>query len=260
MVQAAQLSGKGIGLMEMTSIGITVPAGFTVSIQTCEEYYKLGRKLPAGLEKEVRDAILKLEKWKVTHDDMELAWKELEAAWRLNPSDIRTATGLVVLCRYRQAPRADMEHWFQLGLQTGMDGSDLCLQKSIFLSPDWGGPVEEQLAFGRECTAHPEYGHEAGTIITRAHAGNAIDLGIHKEYFIRPEVWKDMSQGYEAYFRQNPDMINMRLRYAQRAWQTEHWEILGHQLKQLNLSILDLERIGGAEVLEQMFADARAHG
>jgi pyruvate,orthophosphate dikinase len=56
------LGGKGIGLMEMTSIGITVPAGFTVSIQTCEEYYKLGRKLPGTLEKEVREAVLKLEK------------------------------------------------------------------------------------------------------------------------------------------------------------------------------------------------------
>ena len=41
------LGGKGIGLMEMTSIGINVPAGFTVSIQTCAEYYKLGKKLPA---------------------------------------------------------------------------------------------------------------------------------------------------------------------------------------------------------------------
>jgi len=56
------LGGKGIGLMEMTSIGITVPAGFTISIQTCEEYYKLGRKLPSSLEKEVREAVLKLEK------------------------------------------------------------------------------------------------------------------------------------------------------------------------------------------------------
>src|SRR6185436_6710501 len=56
------LGGKGIGLMEMTSIGTPVPAGFTVTIQTCEEYYKLGRKLPAGLEKEVRDAVVKLEK------------------------------------------------------------------------------------------------------------------------------------------------------------------------------------------------------
>ena len=38
------LGGKGIGLMEMTSIGIPVPAGFTLTIQTCEEYYKIGKK------------------------------------------------------------------------------------------------------------------------------------------------------------------------------------------------------------------------
>ena len=56
------LGGKGLGLMEMSSIGIPVPAGFTVTIQTCEEYYKIGRKLPKGLEKEVIDAVKKLEK------------------------------------------------------------------------------------------------------------------------------------------------------------------------------------------------------
>jgi pyruvate,orthophosphate dikinase len=56
------LGGKGTGLMEMTSIGLPVPAGFTVTIQTCAEYYKLNRKLPKGLEKEVLDALKKLEK------------------------------------------------------------------------------------------------------------------------------------------------------------------------------------------------------
>jgi pyruvate, orthophosphate dikinase len=56
------LGGKGVGLMEMTSIGLPVPAGFTVTVQTCAEYYKLGRKLPKGLEKEVLDALKKLEK------------------------------------------------------------------------------------------------------------------------------------------------------------------------------------------------------
>ncbi|MFH0920011.1 MAG: pyruvate, phosphate dikinase [Fibrobacterota bacterium] len=55
------LGGKGIGLMEMTKIGLPVPAGFTVSIQTCEEYYKLGRKFPKTLEKEVNEALARLE-------------------------------------------------------------------------------------------------------------------------------------------------------------------------------------------------------
>lgn len=56
------LGGKGLGLMEMSSIGIRVPAGFTLTIPTCEEYYQLGKKLPKGLEKEVLDAVKKLEK------------------------------------------------------------------------------------------------------------------------------------------------------------------------------------------------------
>ncbi|MCS6969555.1 MAG: pyruvate, phosphate dikinase [Planctomycetota bacterium] len=55
------LGGKGIGLMEMTSIGLPVPAGFTISIPTCEEYYQLGRKFPPGLEQEVDEAMRKLE-------------------------------------------------------------------------------------------------------------------------------------------------------------------------------------------------------
>jgi pyruvate,orthophosphate dikinase len=56
------LGGKGVGLMEMTSIGLPVPGGFTISIPTCEEYYKLGRKFPKGVDKEVKEALAKLEK------------------------------------------------------------------------------------------------------------------------------------------------------------------------------------------------------
>ncbi len=56
------LGGKGIGLMEMTSIGLPVPAGFTVSIPTCAEYYELGRQFPKGLDNEVLEALAKLEK------------------------------------------------------------------------------------------------------------------------------------------------------------------------------------------------------
>ena len=56
------LGGKGLGLMEMTTIGLPVPGGFTITIQTCEEYYRLGRKMPPGVTDEVKLAIAKLEK------------------------------------------------------------------------------------------------------------------------------------------------------------------------------------------------------
>ncbi len=56
------LGGKGAGLAEMTSIGLPVPGGFTITTEVCDLYYKNGRKYPAGLTEEVDKNIEKLEK------------------------------------------------------------------------------------------------------------------------------------------------------------------------------------------------------
>lgn len=56
------LGGKGAGLAEMTSIGLPVPAGFTITTEVCDLYYKNGKKYPQGLVEEVALNIKKLEK------------------------------------------------------------------------------------------------------------------------------------------------------------------------------------------------------
>jgi pyruvate,orthophosphate dikinase len=56
------LGGKGAGLAEMTKIGLPVPAGFTISAETCDYYYKNGKKYPAGLDKQVIENVARLEK------------------------------------------------------------------------------------------------------------------------------------------------------------------------------------------------------
>ena len=47
------LGGKGIGLAEMTQMGVPVPAGFTITTDACRAYMSSGKELPAGLEDEV---------------------------------------------------------------------------------------------------------------------------------------------------------------------------------------------------------------
>jgi pyruvate,orthophosphate dikinase len=47
------LGGKGAGLAEMTKIGLPVPAGFTISTEACDYFYKSGKKYPAELKREV---------------------------------------------------------------------------------------------------------------------------------------------------------------------------------------------------------------
>jgi len=56
------LGGKGAGLAEMTNLKIPVPAGFTISTEACNEYFKAGKKYPPGLWEQVLDNLKKVEK------------------------------------------------------------------------------------------------------------------------------------------------------------------------------------------------------
>jgi pyruvate, orthophosphate dikinase len=54
------LGGKGVGLAEMTQLGIPVPAGFTITTDACRAYMSSGGKVE-GLEEEVSEHIARLE-------------------------------------------------------------------------------------------------------------------------------------------------------------------------------------------------------
>ncbi len=57
------LGGKGANLAEMARIGVPVPPGFTITTETCIDYYKLGEdQIRKVLEKDVVDAIHFVEK------------------------------------------------------------------------------------------------------------------------------------------------------------------------------------------------------
>ena len=57
------LGGKGANLAEMCSLGLPVPSGFTISTETCDAFYRLGRKYPAELAGQIDANIRKVEKF-----------------------------------------------------------------------------------------------------------------------------------------------------------------------------------------------------
>jgi pyruvate,orthophosphate dikinase len=56
------LGGKGAGLAEMTNLKIPVPAGFTITTEACNEYFKAGKKYPADMLEQVLENLKKVEK------------------------------------------------------------------------------------------------------------------------------------------------------------------------------------------------------
>ena len=55
------LGGKGANLAEMSSLGLPVPPGFTITTEVCTHYYANGETYPADLEAQVKTALDKVE-------------------------------------------------------------------------------------------------------------------------------------------------------------------------------------------------------
>lgn len=55
------LGGKGSGLAEMSRIGLRVPPGFTITTETCREFFDRGQAFPEGLEEQIWEAMSRLE-------------------------------------------------------------------------------------------------------------------------------------------------------------------------------------------------------
>ena len=58
----ALLGGKGANLAEMSSIGVPVPAGFTITTEVCTHYYDNAKKYPKTLDADIEENIAKVEK------------------------------------------------------------------------------------------------------------------------------------------------------------------------------------------------------
>src|SRR5450432_3838938 len=56
------LGGKGANLAEMANIGLPVPPGFTITTEVCTEFYDNGKKLPKGLDADMRSMVTRMEK------------------------------------------------------------------------------------------------------------------------------------------------------------------------------------------------------
>ncbi|HHW99482.1 MAG TPA: pyruvate, phosphate dikinase, partial [Firmicutes bacterium] len=56
------LGGKGANLAVMTSIGLPVPPGLTITTEACNEYLASGGEFPSGLEAQLREKLQQLER------------------------------------------------------------------------------------------------------------------------------------------------------------------------------------------------------
>ena len=55
------LGGKGANLAEMTSLGLPVPQGFTITTEACTQYYEDGKEINEEIQEQINEYIVKME-------------------------------------------------------------------------------------------------------------------------------------------------------------------------------------------------------
>ena len=58
----AKFGGKGANLAKMTSWGMPVPEGFTITTEACTKYYEDGEKISGDIIEQIFEALAKVEK------------------------------------------------------------------------------------------------------------------------------------------------------------------------------------------------------
>lgn len=177
----ALLGGKGANLAEMVNLGLPVPAGFTITTEVCTYYYQNKKKNPKELDKQMKDALAKVE-------------KEMGAKFgdKVNP----------LLLSVRSGARASMPGMMETILNVGLNNvtrealiaksgnprfvydshrrliqmySDVVMEKAAGIEPEEGKGVRHQLE--RELHKMKESkGYQSDTDLTADDLKNLVEI------------------------------------------------------------------------------------
>ncbi len=167
------LGGKGANLAEMTSIGLPVPPGFTITTEVCTEFYKNNDTYPPSLKAEVDANIRKVE---------ELLGKEFGSPD--NP----------LLLSVRSGARASMPGMMDTVLNLGLN--DITVQGIIKQSGD------ERFAYDAYRRFVQMYSNVVmgmkGAVLEELLEQKKEEKGVHLDTDLTAEDWKDLVGKYKA--------------------------------------------------------------
>jgi hypothetical protein len=188
-----------------------------------------------------------------------IAEAALMQAWSLNPKDPRIARWMITVELGQGQGRARMEKWFQEAMELDTNYYDACYAKLHYLQPQWYGSKQEMLEFASECLRSTEWGGHVPLIVLDAHQmiANSLPRPQRSDYFKRPEVWSDLKQAFDKFFRLNPQATGWHHDYALYAYRAEQWSDLNRELKLLGK--VNYDYFGGKDEFDKIVSAAKEH-
>jgi catechol 2,3-dioxygenase-like lactoylglutathione lyase family enzyme len=146
------------------------------------------------------------DQFKLFHERLLDALKALTRAWELDPTDASTAATAITVLKGLGAEQDDIKVWFDRAMNADPGCLAACDALIDFLDPKWGGNAPELIAFGRECAKSKLVRTGIPLLLGEAHLRIVIreEHQIATAYVRQPEVWKEISDVFDAHFEAVP--------------------------------------------------------
>lgn len=172
--------------------------------------------------------------WRLFSERLRTAEESLEAAWKLDPNDVRICLTMVRVELGQGKGLARLDTWFQRGMKLDPSNYALCRAKIEYLRPRWYGSIRKMIEFGRECTFNTNYQGSVRLWLADAHfeASREIqDDQERKAYWQQKDVWPDVKVTFEQFFKLYPEETGYRHNYARYAYRCRQWPEFLNQVK-----------------------------
>ena len=178
---------------------------------------------------------------RLMRERLEKAGAVLTAAYAADPSEVAVPVLMMRVGLGEGFPPAEMDLWFTRAKQADPDKwpsnyadmEDPYEARMQALQPRWGGSAGQLLAFGRQCLAGRNWRGAVPWVLSEAHEMLAEEPGAPKDYWRRPEVWRDMDQLTAGQLRVWPDDDYSRSLRAYYAWKCGQWKEADAAFKRL---------------------------
>ncbi len=193
------------------------------------------------------------EGWTSMRHRLEIAADSLEAAWKLNPNDLRICLEMMRVELGQGKGPDRLELWFRRGMKLDPANYDVCYQKLEYLRPRWYGSIDEMIQFGRECTLNTNYAGSVRLLLADAHYEASRELqdeSAREAYWKRTNVWPDIQLAFSQFFKLYPKEVGYRHNYARYAAWCGQWQEFEKQVKLFPST--NYSYFGGVERFNQM--------
>lgn len=204
---------------------------------------------------------VKDEGWRKMEAHLAAAEAHLDKAWKMDPFNPELPKIGLTLEMGQGKGRAVALQWFQRAMTVDPNHYEACKALALYLEPKWHGSEAESLQFARQCVKSDAWGGLVPLVLVDVHHSLARWKGQSEgtAYWRQPQVWKDIQQAFEKFFRVNRGVESRSYRhnYAEEAFRCGKYDVFLEQVAQFG-GRTNHAFFGGAARFEGMLAKARA--